>query len=1499
MKKRIMTILLVLVMLLAMLPTAFAADSNISNWDALKTEIGNASQDASLTIQLPKTLDSSESIIIKSGAQITLQAAEGGTTITRQNNNGGEFVISDGASLTLSGEIALYCEDSLDDSFLTVEAGGTANLNGPVTVEADGASASLITCSGILTMSEGGAVSGYTTSDRTNAPAAIVVTGENANFTMSGGKITGNSQISGSNSVNGGAVQVLAGAQFIMNGGEISGNNVYSGEKPSTVVLGGGVYVNASTMTMNDGEISGNMAARGGGVYLTSGSTFTMTGGKISDNMLARQNSTGSGGGVHIGSGCGFKMESADPNDPAVIEGNYSLYFGPKDQSQAQGGGVYISGSSSSTTTFTMSDAVIRNNRVTINSGTAGGGIYAYSYANVAIKDSEISGNSSFLNAEATGNNCGGGGISIGNNCTLSMTGTTVSGNTGRLGGGLWLDGSGMSVTITSCTIQGNKAFGTDTGNSLIGGGIYYRSSGQTLTITGTADAPTVISENTATEAGGGIFVMDGATQIDYTTFTKNSSTQGGGAWFQGGTNSLQNAVFSENSAPYGGAIGVGGGSVALTDSTVEKNTSTQYGGGFYIGKGTVTLTGTSIMGNTAVEAGGIASFGTVIMNSGTISNNEAKTAGGVETLGTFTMAGGEISGNKATGTNEKDGEGIGGGVVNIGRFTMNHGKLYGNTAQIGANDFYNVNEEGGVFTLLDSATFNVGATGWYEDAPGKRYDPNGNSNTKYLVVTNDTSEKYLTLGIPDSYGVLYEFKVSVRGAGLIDEIKKMLPLDEETYAMGETVTAIQPERTWLIGKKSINNSTMGLWTFLGYEEDTQIVSAENLESGTDPNDTKRYIIFTGTWKWEQDVPEVLTLTPQEMTAYTGGDSISKDPFPSVRYKITGADDIAGLKFTLDGNTYYPVQSGGYWLLPGIENTFSPADEQQTRAGGDVPDDRTAGVYEIGVEHADRILVEGADGTNYTVEVAEADLDNMTGTLTVRYVSDPEDVLHNVNSVATEIVTTEDAVGELGDMAVAVIPAGATFYTNGAEANLGIVGTNINNPAASPRISLLFDDILVQNYPGGDATVSMMIDRAAEEGYMLEEGNYQFKYLDLVNETDGNAWVSTDSQITIFWPYPDEVAANYNDYTFEVLHFKDLHREYQINSAAEMEEKIALSDVAPVPGVEATANGVKFTLEGNAESGSFSPFALTWALKSTQTDAHKVTLHYESNGGTEYTDERYDRNTVVQLDKVPSREGYTFTGWYADKGLTERITSIKMTSNKTVYAGWELTGVPDWLNGKDHFAYVIGYDDGMVRPLDNISRAEVATIFFRLLKPEVRDQYLTTTNNFTDVNEGDWYNTAISTMTSLGILKGRTDTAFEPNVPITRAEFAVICARFDTSKRDGDSNFTDIVSHWAKAEIERACVIGWLNGYEDGTFRPDKQITRAEAMTMINRVLNRLPETEDDLLPGMNVWTDNQPGTWYYLAVQEATNSHDFTSKNGIHEHWTKLTDDPNWEQYQ
>ena len=249
-----------------------------------------------------------------------------------------------------------------------------------------------------------------------------------------------------------------------------------------------------------------------------------------------------------------------------------------------------------------------------------------------------------------------------------------------------------------------------------------------------------------------------------------------------------------------------------------------------------------------------------------------------------------------------------------------------------------------------------------------------------------------------------------------------------------------------------------------------------------------------------------------------------------------------------------------------------------------------------------------------------------------------------------------------------------------------------------------------------------------------------------------------------------------------------------------------------------------------------------------------------------------------------------------DKDFSDSLsTAVKYADTVRNYRGT----TPDLLNDSDHFAYVIGYMDGNVRPYGLISRAETTTIFFRLLKDSVRDGNLLTSNTYTDVADDYWANTAISTMTGLGIVQGRSTTTFDPKAPITRAQFAAICARFDTGKSNGEQTFSDIQGHWAEKYIQRAAELGWIKGFEDGTFRPDTYITRAQAMTMINRVLNRIPEDESDLLPGMNVWPDCNPGDWFYLAIQEATNSHDYRHKAGSYETWTGLNADPDWTRYE
>ena len=267
-------------------------------------------------------------------------------------------------------------------------------------------------------------------------------------------------------------------------------------------------------------------------------------------------------------------------------------------------------------------------------------------------------------------------------------------------------------------------------------------------------------------------------------------------------------------------------------------------------------------------------------------------------------------------------------------------------------------------------------------------------------------------------------------------------------------------------------------------------------------------------------------------------------------------------------------------------------------------------------------------------------------------------------------------------------------------------------------------------------------------------------------------------------------------------------------------------------------------------------------------------------------------NTTPSATTVINKEDTVFTYTYDQKSGGSGGSGGSHKPTVTIP-----DDVPTGLNGKDHYAYVVGYPDGMVYPQKNITRAEVATIFFRLLTDETREANMTKSNSYNDMKDGAWYTCAVSTLSKMGIIKGYEDGSFKPDASISRAEFAAIAARFDPDGDKTPATFSDVSSHWAKDEISIAANHGWIKGYEDGSFKPDQKITRAETMTLVNRVLKRLPETKDDLHKDMKTWPDNQnESAWFYLAVQEATNSHyQKLKKDGTHETWESMRETRDW----
>ena len=421
----------------------------------------------------------------------------------------------------------------------------------------------------------------------------------------------------------------------------------------------------------------------------------------------------------------------------------------------------------------------------------------------------------------------------------------------------------------------------------------------------------------------------------------------------------------------------------------------------------------------------------------------------------------------------------------------------------------------------------------------------------------------------------------------------------------------------------------------------------------------------------------------------------------------------------------------------------------------------------------------------------------------------------------------------------------------------------------------------IRNY--GEITVSagaqLYNNHALNAGDDIYNGTYKSSVGKITFAPVGKDWVLDDCSDPIVGWYHDGKEKRWNGDGEGDAYYAD---EYTVG-------KEAVSDALALKAAHGQLCSVTYEVTGDVPS-----------------DAGAVPAAAKVKKGGSYT---------VAPVQTTSQSRYTFSGWRIN-GSGDVVTEIKDIQQDVKLIGvWTRRSsgggggsrkptvdipddVPTGLNGDDHFAYIVGYPNGNVEPNGNITRAEVATIFFRLLTEEVRTANSTQSNSLSDVTRGQWFNHAVSTLSSMGIVKGHNDGTFAPNAPITRAEFAAIAARFDDKNTDTSSKFTDIASHWAKNEIGIAANKGWINGYPDGTFRPNQYITRAEAMTLVNRVLNRLPENSSDLLDSMIKWPDNSDASaWYYLAVQEATNSHAYSdkSKDDKYEKWTTIRDARDW----
>ena len=437
-------------------------------------------------------------------------------------------------------------------------------------------------------------------------------------------------------------------------------------------------------------------------------------------------------------------------------------------------------------------------------------------------------------------------------------------------------------------------------------------------------------------------------------------------------------------------------------------------------------------------------------------------------------------------------------------------------------------------------------------------------------------------------------------------------------------------------------------------------------------------------------------------------------------------------------------------------------------------------------------------------------------------------------------------------------------------------------------IALLFDNIIENT--SSESNRTQLLQKKADEtiNKPVSAGmvrNYDMKYLDLVDRHNGNTWVKASEDVTVSWPYP---AGTDKTTEFTLLHFEDLHRDMASNEVA---GDIASGSVSEVRDIKKADTHIEFKVG----TGGFSPFALVWeSTKPVDPDPgtrDDYTLHYVTNGGNHLSSETKSSSWTKDYEDLPTpvRDGYTFEGWYWDLRLTEPVTGDVKVNKTTVtlYAKWseklgpDDTGVSGWLETDEHNAFLSGYPDGSFQADKNMTRAEVAQMFYALLL----DKNVTITKTFSDVEDDAWYATAVNTMASLGMLGGYPDGTFRPDAPITRAEFSAIALAFAYDPASASCSYTDVSANaWYYTYVAQATTYGWIDGYPDGSFRPNNSITRAEVAVIVNNMLGRsadksyIDRNADELVS----FVDLSKTHWAYYTIMEATNTHDYTtSSNG------------------
>ena len=1124
----------------------------------------------------------------------------------------------------------------------------------------------------------------------------------------------------------------------------------------------------------------------------------------------------------------------------------------------------------------------VKNGTVTGGRNPQNGGGFAIDSAGVQLEDLTITGN------ETVGDNgngeVGGGGI-YASHADVSMQNVTVSKNSVT---GSSSDGGGIlvrygSLTMNGCHVEGNTA--PDCGGGMIlrhsvlnaaksffekntakyGAGIYFGDTPNEAEEGCSGEHNHLITDSTISGnkvldlengIGGGMYVgtTSNLTLRNSKLLNNDGASQGGAiVAYSAGTIELDDVSISENKAQSGAGIfamctAADNTDIRLLNGTaIDKNTATGDGGGIYAyalaNTHSVTVANSSVSGNTAASGAGIFTYksGSAVINvdlqSGAVMHNN----------NAVTNMGGAIYANASN--------------INIAA----NSAVYNNTAKTAGDDLL---FNGSTFTLPNAKDMSgdrilssdkAEITGWYHDGWFKWNAAAQDGKGGYEEIgrwTVETADEYVPVE-NDSHAVSLKAATKKSSGGTEDtdpiewnvsRSKTATALDTSTWTSNVTLSlpsaeeALASDVVFVLDKStSAEKEEQALGMLTALKEQTAKTGAK-VKVGV--------VIFNK----QANVTAPLTDLATD-SGYKTIEAAIKQGFSSGTNTHAGLlagkqlldedTEVAAnrkyLIFVSDGITYMynaePTVTAWSFKADFWKHWAAPNNWSSKNGNDDPPDNWSAWMTKIGAQ------VE-AQGTEYEYPYEPS------GETATKWTPEKDDTYKDyANSIDKALYLTYQVYQEAktkGYNCYAVANESSTDYHWGPAFMRYLAnGETVN-------FDKIQNDILYAVSAG--STVEDQMGDAFDfvpDSLKLTVGGTELK-----SKANGN--------MTYFGDDVENLSEN--NCRFKVLYAPD-------------------------------TDAFVWTINENVSN--FAPVQLTYTVKLTKPETAPGTYGTEDLKGEKnvpadkalFTNKRAVLNAINSagaplnpLDFPKPSVSYTVKKSSSGGGGGRRPT-VTIPDD-----------VPTGLNGDDHYAYIVGYPNGNVEPNGNITRAEVATIFFRLLTEEVRTANSTQSNSLSDVTRGQWFNHAVSTLSSMGIVKGHNDGTFAPNAPITRAEFAAIAARFDDKNTDTSSKFTDIASHWAKNEIGIAANKGWINGYPDGTFRPNQYITRAEAMTLVNRVLNRLPENSSDLLDSMIKWPDNSDASqWFYLAVQEATNSHYYKTKENKFEKWTKLRETRDW----